>query len=95
MSRIVKAGVIQVANCIDTNQSCEKIRDAMLDAHMPYIEQAAKQNVQILCFQEVFNGPYFCPSQDIKWYGLTEEIPNGHTTKLMQEIARKLAEERK
>ncbi len=89
MSRIVKAGVIQVANCIDTNQSCEKIRDAMIEAHLPFIEQAAKQNVQILCFQEVFNGPYFCPSQDIKWYGLTEEIPNGHTTKLMQDLARK------
>ena len=89
MSRIVKAGVIQVANCIDTGQSCEKIRDAMIEAHLPYIEQAAKQNVQILCFQEVFNGPYFCPSQDIKWYGLTEEIPNGHTTKLMQDLARK------
>ena len=89
MSRVVKAGVIQLANCIDTNESCEKIRDAMINAHIPYIEQAAKQGVQILCFQEVFNGPYFCPSQDIKWYGLTEEIPNGPTTRKMQELAKK------
>jgi N-carbamoylputrescine amidase len=89
MPRIVKAGVIQLANCIDTNEPCEKISQAMVDAHVPYIEQAAKQGVQILCFQEVFNGPYFCPSQDVKWYGLTEEIPNGPTTRRMQELAKK------
>jgi N-carbamoylputrescine amidase len=89
MPRIVKAGVIQLANCIDTNEPCEKISQAMIDAHVPYIEQAGKQGVQILCFQEVFNGPYFCPSQDVKWYGLTEEIPNGPTTRRMQELAKK------
>ena len=27
-----------------------------------------KQGVQILCLQEIFNGPYFCPSQDPRWY---------------------------
>ena len=43
----------------------------------------------MLCFQEVFTGPYFCPSQDTKWYGLAEEIPNGPTTRLMQELAKK------
>lgn len=89
MSRIVKAGVIQIANCIDTNESCEKIRSAMIEAHLPYIERAAKEGVKILCFQEVFNGPYFCPSQDSKWYGLAEEIPNGPTTKKMMELAKK------
>jgi beta-ureidopropionase len=89
MSRVVKAGIIQLANCIDTGESCEKIRKAMIEAHIPYIEQAAKEGVQMLCFQELFNGPYFCPSQDVKWYGLTEEVPNGPTTQLMQELARK------
>jgi beta-ureidopropionase len=88
-SRIVKAGIIQLANCIDTNESCEKIRSAMIEAHIPYIEQAAKEGVKILCFQEIFNGPYFCPSQDTKWYGMAEEIPNGPTTKKMQELAKK------
>src|SRR3989344_7947588 len=89
MARMVKSGIIQIANCIDTNESCEKIRSAMIEAHLPYIEQAAKQGVQILCFQEVFNGPYFCPSQDTKWYGLAEEIPNGPTTKIMMDLAKK------
>jgi beta-ureidopropionase len=89
MSRKVKCGVIQLANCIDTNKSCEEIGKAMLEAHIPYIEKAAKEGTQILCFQEVFNGPYFCPSQDSKWYGLAEEIPNGPTTRKMQELAKK------
>jgi beta-ureidopropionase len=89
MSRIIKAGVIQLANSMSTSESCEKIRQSMIDAHLPFIEQAAKVNTQILCFQELFNGPYFCPSQDIKWYDLAEEVPNGPTTKLMQEIAKK------
>jgi len=45
--------------------------------------------VQILCFEEIFTGPYFCPSQDSKWYDLAEEIPNGPTTQLMMEYAKK------
>ena len=71
-SRMVKAGIIQLANCISTDESCDAIRTAMIEAHLPYIEQAARQGTQILCFQEIFNGPYFCPSQDTKWYGMTE-----------------------
>jgi beta-ureidopropionase len=89
MARIVKAGLIQMANKLDTGASCEQHRNAMIEAHIPYIEKAAKQGVQMLCFQEIFTGPYFCPSQDSKWYGLTEEIPNGPTTQIMCELAKK------
>jgi N-carbamoylputrescine amidase len=39
----------------------------------------------------VFTQPYFCPSQDTKWYAAVERIPDGPTTKLMQELAKKLA----
>ena len=42
-----------------------------------------------MCFQEVFTQPYFCPSQDSKWYAAVEKIPDGHTTRLMQEYAKK------
>ena len=89
MSRNVKCGLIQCANAIDTGESVEAIREAMIAKHMPYIEEAAQKGVQILCFQEVFTGPYFCPSQDTKWYGLAEAIPDGPTTSLMQEVAAK------
>jgi N-carbamoylputrescine amidase len=43
----------------------------------------------MLCLQEIFSGPYFCPSQDVKWYASAEAIPDGPTTRLMQELARK------
>ena len=45
--------------------------------------------MQVLCFQEVFTQPYFCPSQDAKWYAAAEPIPGGHTTRMMQDHARK------
>ncbi len=87
--RIVKTAVIQLANRAPAEASCEDHRKAMINAHIPYIEEAGKQGVQMLCFQEIFTGPYFCPSQDTKWYDLAESIPDGPTTKLMQEYAKK------
>lgn len=89
MSNIVKAGLIQLANKVPTEASCKEHRDGMIEAHLKYIDQAGKAGVKMLCFQEIFTGPYFCPSQDKKWYGLAEMIPDGHTTKLMQEYAKK------
>lgn len=89
MARIVKAGIVQVGNKLNTEASCEEHRQAMIEAHLPYIKEAAQKGVKMLCFQEIFTGPYFCPSQDTKWYGLTEEIPNGPTTQLMCELAKK------
>jgi beta-ureidopropionase len=89
MSRIVRAAVIQLANQLPAEASCQEHRTAMINAHLPYIEQAAKQGVQMLCFQEIFTGPYFCPSQDTKWYGLAEAIPDGPTTQLMMKLAKK------
>jgi beta-ureidopropionase len=89
MSRKVKVGLIQMANKLPTDASCEEHARAMVEAHLPYIDEAGRQGVNMLCMQEVFTGPYFCPSQDTKWYGLTEKIPDGPTTRLMQEYAKK------
>ena len=61
----------------------------MVEAHLPFIAEAAKRGVQVLSFQEVFHQPYFCPSQDVKWYRAAERVPDGPTVKLMQEIAAK------
>ncbi|MEM7738400.1 MAG: nitrilase-related carbon-nitrogen hydrolase, partial [Deinococcota bacterium] len=32
--------------------------------------------------------PYFCPSQDSKWYTTAEPIPDGPTTQMMMELAK-------
>jgi N-carbamoylputrescine amidase len=68
-----------------------KIRDLMIEAHLPLIAKAAKKGVKVLCLQEVCTQPYFCPSQDAKWYRAAEAIPEGPTTRLMQDLARQHA----
>ena len=89
MTSIVRCGLIQCSNPLnDELQPVAKIQKAMLDKHLPLIEEAGKKGVQILCLQEIFNGPYFCPSQDKRWYAAAEPIP-GPTTELMQACARK------
>jgi beta-ureidopropionase len=89
MSNIVKCGLIQASNAIDTSAPIDKIRQANVDKHMALIETAAAQGVQMLCMQEIFTGPYFCAEQTPRWYEATELIPDGPTTKLMQETAKK------
>ena len=82
-------GLIQMSLKADTGMSPEQIRDAMVEAHLPLIDEAGRRGVQVLCLQEVFTQPYFCPSQDAKWYAAAEPIPDGPTVKLMQERAKK------
>ena len=77
----VKAALVQCAWTGD--------KDSMVAKHVRYIEQAAKQGAQVMCLQELFYGPYFCQVQDTKHYSYTEKIPDGPTTKLMQELAKK------
>jgi beta-ureidopropionase len=89
MSQIVRCGLIQASNPInDETVSIADVQKAMLDKHLPFIDQAADKGVQILCLQEIFNGPYFCPGQDKRWYDAAEPIP-GPTTELFQELAAK------
>ncbi len=85
----VKCGLIQMSLKGDGSMQPDEIRDRMIEAHIPYIEDAGNQGVQVLCFQEVFTQPYFCPSQDRKWYAAAEKIPDGPTVQLMTEYAKK------
>ena len=41
-----------------------------------------------MLFQELFYGPYFCQVQDAQYYSYTELIPDGPTTKRMQDLAK-------
>ena len=89
MPRLVTGGLIQAASPItDPATPIDTIRKASIDAHIPLIEEAGKRGVQILSLQEIFNGPYFCPSQDPHWYDIAEPVP-GPTTELMATYAKK------
>jgi N-carbamoylputrescine amidase len=89
MSKLVKCGLIQATHACSTTESLDTIKQANIEKHIPLIEQAAREGVQIICMQEIFTGPYFCAEQTTRWYDSTEHIPDGPTTKLMQELAKK------
>jgi beta-ureidopropionase len=87
--RTVRAGLIQMNLKGDTDQGPAAIREQMLTAHLPLIDRAGAEGVQVLCMQEIYTQPYFCPSQDAKWYAAAEPIPDGPTTRLMRDYAKK------
>ena len=83
MPRNVRCGLIQCANPLnDESASVAEIKEAAYNAHLPFIEEAGKNGVQVLCLQEIFDGPYFCPSQDKRWYAAAEAVPGPTTEKL-------------
>ena len=89
MARIVKSGLIQISiPKSEGDGTIAEIKEAIIQKHIPFIEDAGKQGVQILCLQEIFNTPYFCPGQDAKWYASAESIP-GPPIEQMQEYAKK------
>ena len=89
MSRKIKSGLIQMSLPMTEGEgSVEEIKQAMIAKHLPYIDDAGKQGVQILCLQEIFSTPYFCPGQNATWYASAEPMP-GPTVELMQEYAKK------
>ena len=89
MSRKIKSGLIQMSLAITEGEgTIDEIKQAMLEKHLPFIDEAGEKGVQILCFQEIFNTPYFCPGQDSKWYASAETVP-GPTTDLMSDYAKK------
>lgn len=90
MPRLVKAGLIQLSATNDGSDDPRVIAKAMTEKTMGYIEEAGKQGVQVLCLQELFNGPYFCAEQTTRWYDITEKIPDGETTQFMCETAKRL-----
>ena len=70
MARIVKAALLQ------TDWTGDK--ESMIDKHEAAAREAAKQGAQVMCFQELFYGPYFCQEQDPKYFSYT--IPNSFAT---------------
>ncbi|MBI5498060.1 MAG: acyltransferase [Deltaproteobacteria bacterium] len=87
MARIVKVGLIQASTPMTTG-NMDAIKKAMIDKHIPLIEEAGKKGVQVLGLQEIFSTPYFCPAQTPEWYATAESVP-GPSTELLSQYARK------
>jgi len=61
-------------------------KESMIQANVALARRAADEGAQVLCFQELFYGPYFCQVQDPQYFAYTETIP-GPTVELMQDLA--------
>ncbi|MCY4664817.1 MAG: acyltransferase [Acidimicrobiaceae bacterium] len=81
MARTVTSAIVQVGWTGD--------KESMIELHEKYVAEAAAAGTQVMCFQELFYGPYFCQVQDTEFYGYAEAIPDGPTTKRFQELAAK------
>ncbi len=82
MPNVIKAALLQ------TDWTGDKA--SMIDKHEEAARDAAAQGAQVMCFQELFYGPYFCQVQESQYYDYTEAIPDGPTTQRFQSIAKEL-----
>ncbi|MCY3794736.1 MAG: acyltransferase [Gammaproteobacteria bacterium] len=88
MPRTLKTGLIQLSlPDLSRTASMRETVDEMTAKHIPFIQEAGRRGVQVLCLQEIFSTPYFCPSQDASWYDTAEPVP-GPTTERLAELAR-------
>ncbi len=63
-------------------------QDACVEAACAWIEQAADRGAQVVCLQELFNGPYPCQSEDHRMFDLAQPIP-GPTIDALRAVAEK------
>jgi beta-ureidopropionase len=82
MARVVRAALLQ------TDWTGDKA--SMIDRHEEAAHEAKADGAQVICFQELFYGPYFCQVQDAEYYEYTEAIPDGPTTQRFRSVAREL-----
>jgi beta-ureidopropionase len=78
---VVRAALVQTSWTGD--------KESMIKAHEEYARQAAAQGAQVICFQELFYGPYFCQKQDAEYYEYAESVP-GPTTERFAALAQEL-----
>ena len=64
---VVRAAITQVEWTGD--------KESMIAKHEALARDAADDGAQVICFQELFYGPYFGIIQDQKYYAYVETIP--------------------
>jgi N-carbamoylputrescine amidase len=83
MADIVRAALVQAKWTGD--------KASMSDFHEEQARAAASQGAQVICFQELFYGPYFCQVQDVAYYDYAEEVPDGPTVERFKALAAELS----
>jgi len=78
---IVRAALVQAVWTGD--------KESMIAHHEEQARLAAAEGAQVICFQELFYGPYFCQVQDAKFYEYAESVP-GPVTERFARLAAEL-----
>ena len=81
MTEVIRAALVQTTWTGD--------QESMLKAHEEYARQAAAAGAKVICFQELFYGPYFCQVQDPQYYAYAEPVP-GPTVERFSALAAQL-----
>ena len=80
MANIIRAAIVQTAWTGDP--------ETMVDKSIGFARRAAEQGARVMCFQELFNGPYFCQVQDDGHKDTAERVPDGPTVQRMIQTAK-------
>jgi N-carbamoylputrescine amidase len=80
-SKTIAVGLVQM--------QCTADKQANIRKAVERIRIAAAQGAKIVCLQELFASVYFCWEENYDHFSLAEPVP-GHTTKMMQELAKEL-----
>ncbi|HEX3515189.1 MAG TPA: nitrilase-related carbon-nitrogen hydrolase [Trebonia sp.] len=78
---IVRAALVQAVWTGD--------KQSMIAHHEEQARLAAAEGARVICFQELFYGPYFCQVQESKFYEYAESVP-GPVTERFAELAAEL-----
>jgi N-carbamoylputrescine amidase len=68
--------------------SCTEAKEPNVEKALTKIAEAAGKGANIVCLQELFTGPYFCQSEDHRWFAEAEPIP-GPTSERLAAAAKK------
>jgi beta-ureidopropionase len=79
---IVRAALVQATWTGD--------KESMIALHEQQARLAAAEGAKVICFQELFYGPYFCQVQDAAFYEYAESVP-GPVTERFAKLAAELA----
>lgn len=66
----------------------EDVRRANVEHHVGLVAKAKAQGVQVICFGELFPGPYFALRHDPMWTALAEDATTGKTVTTLREVAK-------
>ncbi|HSR70259.1 MAG TPA: carbon-nitrogen hydrolase [Acidobacteriota bacterium] len=69
--------------------SCGEDLEANFDKAIGLVRQAARQEAQVVCLQELFRSQYFCRREEVERFDLSEPVP-GPSSRRLADLCREL-----